>query len=69
MITRERVLADINVKDSGWIELRYLDIIAENGVELARSYHRDTIAPGSDVSGHSDRVQAVAKAAWAGKEE
>jgi hypothetical protein len=42
------------------IQVRTATIIEEDGVELSRSFHRHTVAPGADVSGESADVQALA---------
>ena len=39
------------------IQCRHATIVAEDGVELTRSYHRHVIAPGDDVSGEPQEVQ------------
>ena len=44
------------------IQVRTATIIEEDGVEISRSFHRHTIAPGADVSGESAEVQAIAAA-------
>jgi hypothetical protein len=36
----------------------------EDGVPLARKVHRETLAPGTDLSGHPDNVQAVCDLVW-----
>ena len=46
------------------IQCRRADIIYRNGKEIARSYHRHTCVPGSDVSHDCAEVQAVAAALW-----
>ena len=44
------------------IQVRTTTIIEEDGVEISRSFHRHTVAPGADVSGESAEVQAIAAA-------
>jgi hypothetical protein len=44
------------------IQVRTATIIEEDGVEISRSFHRHTVAPGDDVSGESTEVQAIAAA-------
>lgn len=44
------------------IQVRTATVIEEDGVELSRSFHRHTVAPGADVSGESAEVQAIATA-------
>ncbi len=46
------------------IQVRTATVIEEDGVELARSYHRHVLVPGSDVSGEAQEVQDIANALW-----
>ena len=46
------------------IQCRRSDIIEKDGVEVGKTYHRSSYAPGSDVSAAAAEVQAVAAALW-----
>ena len=56
------------------VQVRRADIIERDGVEVARSFHRHTLVPGSvdaddnwtdtDISGEDADVQAICNAAW-----
>ena len=57
------------------IQIRKADIIEKDGVEIARSFHRHVIVPGSvaagstaitptNISGEEQIVQSVANAVW-----
>ena len=56
------------------LQVRKADVIEKDGVEIARSFHRHAIAPGSvgvgttliptDISGEEPVVQSVANAVW-----
>ena len=56
------------------IQVRKADVIEKDGVEIARTFHRHAIAPGSvgigttlvptDISGEEPVVQSVANAVW-----
>jgi hypothetical protein len=50
------------VGDYKHIQVRTATVIERDGVEISRSFHRHTIAPGADVSGESTEVQAIAAA-------
>ena len=39
------------------IQCRHATVVAEDGVELSRSFHRHVIAPGDDVTGEPQEVQ------------
>lgn len=64
MLEERSNIDSINVTDAGHIEVRRVDRIVKDGVEVARTYHRHTLAPGADLSSQDARVVAVAKAAW-----
>ena len=56
------------------LQIRKADIIEKDGVEIARSYHRHTLEPGTvgtgttliptDISGEESLVQSIANAVW-----
>ena len=46
------------------IQIRAATVVEEDGVELARNYHRHTVVPGDDVSGEVQEVQDIAAALW-----
>ena len=56
------------------VQVRRADIIEKDGVEVARSFHRHALMPGSvdaddnwtdtDISGEEADVQAICNAAW-----
>ena len=46
------------------IQIRTTTVVEEDGVELARTHHRHTVAPGDDVSGEVDEVRAIASTLW-----
>ena len=46
------------------IQCRCADIVEKDGVEVGKTYHRHTRAPGEDVSDDCEELQAVAAALW-----
>jgi len=46
------------------IQVRRADVIKKDGVEVGRTYHRNTVVPGQDVSDQPAEVQAIAAALW-----
>lgn len=46
------------------ISVRTDTVIIDDGVEVSRSFHRHVVAPGDDVSGEAESVQATANALW-----
>jgi hypothetical protein len=65
MALTETVKVDqIEVVENGSIQIRTATIIAKDGVELTRSYHRHVKHPGEDVTNEDPKVQAIANAIW-----
>lgn len=56
----------IEVLKVGTLQIRHRHAIidSETGEEKAASFHRHVKAPGDDVTGECERVQAVAAAVW-----
>ena len=48
------------ISETGAISVRRADIISEDGVEIARNYHRHLLQPGADLSNEIAEVQAIA---------
>ena len=46
------------------IQIRTATVVEEDGVELARNYHRHVVVPGDDVTGEVQEVQDIAAALW-----
>lgn len=63
-LTENKQIDLIEVVSNGIIQVRESTTIMRNGVEIAKTYHRWSFVPDSDVSDMPTNVQAVAKAAW-----
>jgi hypothetical protein len=63
-INKQITLDQVTVEKNGVLQCRETVVIIEDGVELAKTYHRFTLQPGQDLTGQHDRVAAVAQAAW-----
>tara|TARA_Y100000310_G_C20248269_1_gene607864 strand:+ start:338 stop:592 length:255 start_codon:yes stop_codon:yes gene_type:complete len=46
------------------IQQRIRTAVEEDGVEISKSFHRNSFMPDADVSGESDEVKALASALW-----
>lgn len=64
MIAKVSIVDSIEVTELGPINIRLANKILEDGVEIARTYHRHCIAPGDDVKSESDWVQKITTAIW-----
>ena len=63
-LTEVKVIDKIEVVETGHVQVREAPKIERDGVEIAKTYHRWSFAPGDDVSGQPANVQAIAAAAW-----
>ncbi len=63
-LSKTVVVDRMEVLEMGQIQVRTATIVAEDGVELSRAFHRHVLEPGDDTTGEDDRVVAVAAARW-----
>ena len=64
MLTEQSVIDQIEVTRDGSVNVRRDDLILKDGVEIAKTYHRHVLAPGSDLSNEDAKVVANVQAAW-----
>jgi hypothetical protein len=63
-LTEIKVIDKIEVVEDGTLQVREATKIMKDGEEIAKTYHRWSFAPASDVSAMPANVQAIAQAAW-----
>ena len=63
-LEKKQVIGQMEVGELCDISVRTDTVIIDDGVEVSRSFHRHVVAPGDDVSGESESVQATANALW-----
>jgi cell division FtsZ-interacting protein ZapD len=63
-LSEVKVIDKIEVVENGTLQVREATKIMKDGEEIAKTYHRWSFAPGSDVSAMPANVQAIAAAAW-----
>lgn len=63
-LTETKVIDKIEVVEHGIVQVREATKIERDGVEIAKTYHRWSFAPASDVSAQPANVQAICAAAW-----
>ena len=63
-LTKTIVVDRIEVLEDGQIQVRTATVVAEDGTELTRAFHRGVLEPGDDTSGQDQRVVDVATATW-----
>lgn len=64
MLTETKAIDRIEVVSNATIQVRECTTIERDGVEIAKSYHRWSFAPGSDVSAMPRSVQDIATLVW-----
>lgn len=64
MLTERTVVDQITILEDGQIQVRRVDKVFNDGVEIAKSSpHRHVVAPGDDLSKEDPRVRAHAELA------
>lgn len=63
-LTKEIVIDEIKVLESGSIQIRQATRILEDDVVLSTSYHRHVLERGADLTSEDPRVVAIAHAVW-----
>ena len=63
-LTEVKVIDKIEVVETGHVQVREATKIERDGVEIAKTYHRWSFEPASDVSTMPANVQAICAAAW-----
>ena len=63
-LSEVKVIDKIEVVENGTLHVREATKIMKDGEEIAKTYHRWSFAPGSDVSEMPANVQAICNAAW-----
>jgi hypothetical protein len=63
-LTKETVVDQITVTESGVVLYREATRILEDGIQLSQTYHRTSLAPASDLTDVPANVAAIANVAW-----
>jgi hypothetical protein len=63
-LSENKQIDRIEVVGNGIVQVREATTILKDGVEYARTFHRWSFAPESDISAMPANVQAIAQAAW-----
>jgi hypothetical protein len=63
-LTKETVVDKVEVLENGTLQVRSATRVLEDGEVLSSSFHRHTLAPGSDTSNEDAKVVAIANATW-----
>jgi DNA-binding transcriptional LysR family regulator len=63
-ITKSTTVDQITVTENGIVLYREATRIMEDGNELSKSYHRNSLTPGQDLTGIPANVVAHCNVAW-----
>ena len=63
-LTKETVVDQITVIENGIILYREATRIREDGKQLSQTYHRTSLTPAQDLTGHPANVVAICNVAW-----
>jgi hypothetical protein len=63
-LTETKQIDKIEVVGNGIVQVREATTILKDGVEYAKTFHRWSFVPESDISAMPANVQAIAQAAW-----
>lgn len=64
LLSETKVIDQITVMEDGVVLCREVTRILKDGEQIAKTYHRDSLQPGQDLSDQPDKVVAICKAAW-----
>lgn len=60
----EGITYQVEVLEDGQIQVRKATRIYKDGVEIAKTYHRHVLAPGTDTKDEVKKVKDISAAAW-----
>lgn len=63
-ITKSTAVDQITVTENGIVLYREVTRVVEDGNEIAKTFHRTSLTPGQNLTGHPAQVVAIAQAAW-----
>lgn len=61
-LEKQSVVDQIEVLESGVVQVRTATKIIEDGKQISGTFHRHVVAPGDDYSGQDAKVQAICAA-------
>jgi DNA-binding transcriptional LysR family regulator len=63
-LSKETVVDQITVTENGIVLYREATRIMEDGQQLSQTYHRTSLTPAQDLTGHPANVVAICNVAW-----
>jgi DNA-binding transcriptional LysR family regulator len=59
-----KVIDQITVTENGTVLYREATRVLKDGQQIAQTFHRTSLTPGQDLTGHPSQVIALANVAW-----
>jgi hypothetical protein len=63
-LTKTTAVDQITVIENGIVLYREATRIMEDGTELTKTYHRNSLTPAQDLTGVPEKVVAICNTAW-----
>ncbi len=63
-LSKEKIIDQTTVTDTGLLMIREKTVIMDNGVEISSSFHRSILEPGDDLTNQPANVVTIAQAVW-----
>ncbi len=63
-LTETKTIDQITVTENGTVLYREATRILKDGEQIAQTYHRTSLTPAQDLTGHPANVVAICNAAW-----
>ena len=63
-LTKTTSIDQITVTENGIVLYRETTRIMEDGNEISKTYHRTSLTPAQDLTGHPANVVAICNTAW-----
>ena len=63
-LTETKVIDQITVTENGTVLYREATRILKDGEQIAQTYHRTSLTPAQDLTGHPANVVAICNVAW-----
>jgi archaellum component FlaF (FlaF/FlaG flagellin family) len=60
----QKIIDQITVTENGHILFREATRVLKDGQEIAKTYHRNSLFPGQDLTGIPTNVAAIANVVW-----
>ena len=63
-LTETKIIDQITVTENGTVLYREATRILKDGDQIAQTYHRTSLTPAQDLTGHPANVVAICNVAW-----